>query len=171
MFDKSMINVGSSLKTHFQAHFTTHIYTGLPVKYDEGFYDKLEHDDNRFGFVAKHNDKIVGVITIRVRNESLFWPFITSNKMIGYIMTMSVLPSFRRKGIASALLKTLTRRCIEKFENFRLELHCLQDNTAAIQLYKQHGFKHRESLSDHYYFHGDFHDAYLLSQDLDLNLV
>ena len=29
-----------------------------------------------------------------------------------------------------------------------------------------HGFKHRESLSDHYYFHGDFHDAYLLSQDL-----
>ena len=162
-----MINVRSSPLRCFQDHgVTTHTHSGLPVKYDEGFYDKLEHDDNRFGFVAKHNDKIVGVITIRMRNESLFWPFITSNKMIGYIMTMSVLPSFRRKGIASALLKTLTRRCIEKFENFRLELHCLQDNTAAIQLYKQHGFKHRESLSDHYYFHGDFHDAYLLSQDL-----
>ena len=99
-----------------------------------------------------------------MRNESWFWPFITSNKMIGYIMTMSVLPPFRRKGIASKLLKNATRRCREKFENFRLELHCLQDNTAALQLYKQHGFKHRESLSDHYYFHGDFHDAYLLSR-------
>jgi ribosomal protein S18 acetylase RimI-like enzyme len=111
--------------------------------------------------------KVVGVVTVRVREEGGFWSYFSSNKkMIGYVMTVCVLSTFRRKGIASKLLNMLTSYCRKRFEYLKLELHCLQDNIAAITLYKKHGFQNQLALSEFYFFDGTHHDAYYLSQDL-----
>ena len=111
--------------------------------------------------ISTTDEKIAGVILVRVREESVFWPFLTSSKTtIGYIMTICVSSAFRRKGVASSLLEHLRVHFKKQFESFKLELHVLQENTAAINLYKNHCFQNRRSISDYYFFHGDFHDAY-----------
>lgn len=152
--------------SHYIIHYTQS--TGLPIKYGDAFYDKLVSKKERFGFVAVSPlSKVVGVVTVRVREEGGFWSYFSSNKkMIGYVMTVCVLSTFRRKGIASKLLNMLTSYCRKRFEYLKLELHCLQDNIAAITLYKKHGFQNQLALSEFYFFDGTHHDAYYLSQDL-----
>ncbi len=57
----------------------------------------------------------------------------------GYISNVAVSPSCRRQGIADALIDTLVCKAEEKQLSF-VTLEVRESNTAAISLYKKHGF-------------------------------
>jgi len=77
--------------------------------------------------VAKDNEKTVG--------------YVGSNNILGevFITNIAVSDSFRRKGVATALLNELIERC--KNENaLYLTLEVRKSNISAIKLYEKLGF-------------------------------
>ena len=76
------------------------------------------------------------------------------------IGSIAVLPEFRRKGIASGLLKVLCGTCsINGIQDIELEVRV--SNTAAIELYKRFGFK-ITGVRKGYYQDGE--DAYNMAR-------
>jgi [ribosomal protein S18]-alanine N-acetyltransferase len=74
-------------------------------------------------WLAKENGNIVGYIGFEMIIDE------------GHITNMAVIPEYRRKGIASKLLNHV----FPKAKNFYLEVRL--SNTAAQNLYLQHGFQ------------------------------
>jgi len=70
-----------------------------------------------------------------------------------HIGNVAVLPDYRRRGLATKLLKHLFKRCAKAgINNFTLEVSV--SNTAAIGLYAAHGFEEK-GLRKRYYKNGD----------------
>ena len=93
--------------------------------------------DNFVGFVIKENGVIVG--------------FITSTYCLDEsdIITVAVLPSYRKKGYATTLFNTLLKALKEKGVN-KLFLEVREGNAKAISLYEKLGFT-KISIRKNYY--------------------
>jgi ribosomal protein S18 acetylase RimI-like enzyme len=70
---------------------------------------------------------------------------------LGWIATLSVLPEFRRQGIARALL----RECEKRLLTARLRLCVRLENTGAIRLYEQEGYSRVGTWTKYYNDGGD----------------
>ena len=57
----------------------------------------------------------------------------------GYISNVAVSPSFRRQGVANALITQLIERTKKRLAFLTLEVR--ESNTSAIKLYSKHGFE------------------------------
>ena len=80
------------------------------------------------------------------------------SKDIAHLVSIAVHPNYRRRGIATKLIKELLKRLREKSISYvYLEVDVM--NEAAIRLYQKFGFTTVERLSS-YYENG--HDAYLM---------
>ncbi len=69
---------------------------------------------------------------------------------VGWIATLGVLPEYRRKGIASALLA----ECENQLDFPRIRLSVRKDNDGAINLYQNAGY-HMVDLWRNYYHSGE----------------
>jgi ribosomal-protein-alanine N-acetyltransferase len=76
---------------------------------------------------------------------------------LGWITTLAVLPAYRRKGIAQALLET----CEQKINLPRVRLCVRRSNSAAIALYQQAGYR-QAGVWPAYYHDGE--DALVLEK-------
>jgi len=76
---------------------------------------------------------------------------------LGWITTLAVLPTYRRKGIAQALLEA----CERKMNLPRVRLCVRRSNTAAIALYQRAGYS-QASVWPAYYHDGE--DALVLEK-------
>ena len=117
--------------------------------YGEQHLSYLFDSPDTLTLVASVNQEPAGFIVARVD--------VSRNIQFGHVITLDVLESWRRKGIASALL----HRVEEQFEarglkEVRLEVR--EDNTAAISLYIRNDYKIIGKL-EHYY--EDAHGLYL----------
>ncbi len=65
---------------------------------------------------------------------------------VAWIATLGVLPSCRRRGIASALL----RACEDKLEVIRVRLSVREGNLPALQLYRRFGYKQVGRWTNYY---------------------
>ena len=99
--------------------------------------------------VAKENEKIVGfIVGAKIDATTL------------RILMLAVDKNYRRRGIATSLLKKLQFN----FPEIRkITLETRIDNNAAIQFYKKHGFKIVERVKD---FYTDGSEAYILEKVL-----
>ncbi len=68
----------------------------------------------------------------------------------GWILTLGVLPDWRRQGIAGALLS----KCEAQLHMPQVKLSVRRSNTAAIRLYKKLGYT-QEDIWDKYYRGGE----------------
>ena len=94
--------------------------------------------ENTAFYVARLNDVIVGYMGVsKVAGE-------------GYVTNVAVLPQYRRKGIAKALLQFVINDCKNQLEFISLEVRV--SNTAAISLYKSFDFK-EVGLRKRFYTH------------------
>ncbi|CAD7924957.1 unnamed protein product [Amoebophrya sp. A120] len=137
----------------------------FPITYGEGFYqDVLTHDKFcRYAFVA---DVVVGSICARVQDEEKCnkencpeqasddtqKPVLNgkSKEDILYLMTLSLLPAYRKRGIASALLEFLIEAA-KKDENLRqIALHVQTSNDVALKFYQKHGFEIQKTVPNYY---------------------
>lgn len=100
-------------------------------------------------YVALINDVTVGAISCRI------WPRADEgelkDKQCLYIIILSVLPSYRRFGIASKLLQEATRRATEANEDlYSVYLHTPETNEMAIKFYQNNGFEIKEKHEEYY---------------------
>ncbi|MBI9044760.1 MAG: GNAT family N-acetyltransferase [Anaerolineaceae bacterium] len=79
----------------------------------------------------------------------------------GWIITLGVLPEFRKQGIALQLIKA----CEEKIHLSKIRLSVRKSNKAAIRLYAKAGYKFVETW-DGYYRGGE--DALVLEKNRSL---
>ncbi len=125
---------------------------------NESFRDPYPHDVltflyERYGdtfIVADQGGMILGYIT-----------GITSWRE-GHIISLAIVPSWRRKGIAMQLVEELCRIFKEKGKK-RVKLEARISNTAAINLYGKFGFE-RQKVIKNYYDNGE--DAIMMKKRL-----
>lgn len=94
---------------------------------EEGIRAELA-DKTAVFFVAKHDGKIAG--------------YAGMHNVVGecYIANIAVLPEFRRRGIADALISALIKNARENGGEF-ISLEVRESNSAAIALYEKTGFE------------------------------
>jgi len=98
-------------------------------------------DYNTIALVAKAQSDVEGfVITqIELENDTLY----------GHIITINVAPSYRKKGIASKMLKE-TESILKQKGIIECRLEAREDNSAALHLYQNNGYKKIRRLEKYY---------------------
>jgi ribosomal-protein-alanine N-acetyltransferase len=110
---------------------------------------QLLEDYNSVSLVAKLDAEIVGFIIGMI--------YLERNALAGHILTIDVLPSHRRKGIAQRLLQEIEKIFRAKgVKSCRLEVR--EDNIAAIGLHLKLGYQKMAKLKGYY---GNIHGIYL----------
>lgn len=91
-------------------------------------------DANGETFVALAEDRIVGYITVNVREQAPHWKI----KKVGNISGLMVHPDYRRRGIAGQLLaRARTFFAAQAVKYFTV--YTAAENKAAIEFYQRHG--------------------------------
>ena len=135
--------------------------TCLPESYTPFFY--LQHYKNfpKAFYVAEVDGRVVGYVMSRVeRGLSNHKPLSVVKK--GHIVSIAVLPEYRRRGIGRALM-THSLEGLREYGAEECYLEVRVSNTAAINLYKSLGFE-MVRVVKRYYLDGE--DAYIMSRRL-----
>ncbi len=93
--------------------------------------ESIEKDDNIAVLLAFHGEKVVGFLKL-----TRHW----ATNDASYVKLLNVHPSFRGRGIGTALLKEALSRTVKAGLD-RMDLHTWSGNERAIRLYKKLGFK------------------------------
>lgn len=113
-------------------------YETLPEQYNPHVFLQVYEACPQGLLVAEHNQQIIGFIMGAKTQD---------NKAV--ILTLSVAPDQRRKGIGSTLLQRfLKEMALQGIK--KTELQVRVDNTTAIKFYKKHGFKITDTLPAFY---------------------
>jgi len=133
----------------------------LPENYTDYFFIDLHHRFPETFIVAEENGEVVGYIMCRIELGLSNFGFSGLIKK-GHIVSVAVLPPYRRKGMGQALIT-------EAMEGMRLYnakqcfLEVRTTNTQAINLYKKLGFQVTRTISGYY---ADGEDACVMSKKL-----
>ncbi len=123
----------------------------LPENYSFDFFYRILTE---FGFacaIGLEDGKITGYLLSRV--ERPFATFIGLNSAKGHVISIAVLPEFRRKGFGEEIMKYGMQKLIENnVETIYLEVRV--SNIAAIEMYKKLGFYIKREFK-HYYRDGE----------------
>jgi len=140
----------------------THInHTCLPENYTDYFFVDLYQRFPETFIVAVENGEVVGYIMCRIEMGLSNFGFGGLLKK-GHIVSVAVLPQYRRKGIGQALI-------MKGAEGMRLYnakqcfLEVRVTNTSAIDMYKKLGFEVTRTIRGYY---ADGEDAYVMSRKL-----
>ena len=82
-----------------------------------------------------------------------------------YVMTLSVLPAYRRRGVASILLEHVMKEAEKMGDIDDVYLHVQTSNDSAINFYGAQGFDNKEMIPN-YYKRIDPPDCYVLNKSL-----
>ncbi|MEM2098414.1 MAG: N-acetyltransferase [Candidatus Bathyarchaeia archaeon] len=135
--------------------------TCLPENYTDYFFMDLYERFPETFIVAEVNGKIAGYIMCRIEvglaNHGL-------GGLIrkGHVVSIAVLPQYRRKGVAQALLNA----AFDGMRYYKAKLCYLEvrvTNFIGISLYKKLGFEVSKTISGYY---SDGEDAYVMTKNL-----
>jgi len=134
----------------------------LPEHYSDYFYESLLAEIPEAFLVAEIDGKHVGYIMCKME-----YGFSNFKKLgfvkKGHVVSVAVLPEYRRKGIAKALVEeSLNGVKLKKCDEQYLEVRC--SNNDAVGLYEKMGFFIKQKLNTYY---RDGEDAYLMAIELD----
>jgi ribosomal-protein-alanine N-acetyltransferase len=101
----------------------------------------LLSDYNTIALAAKVENEIAGFIIgqIEIENDTLF----------GHIITINVVPAFRKKGIGSKMLQEMEVILKQKGIG-ECHLEVREDNSSALKLYKNNGYQKIGILEKYY---------------------
>jgi len=123
----------------------------LPENYSFDFFYRILTE---FGFacvVGVEEGKIAGYLLSRV--ERPFSTFIGLNSAKGHVISIAVLPEYRRKGVGAKIMKYGMQKLIENSIG-TIYLEVRVSNIAAIEMYKKLGFYVKREFK-HYYRDGE----------------
>lgn len=127
----------------------------LPENYSTYFFIDLYTNFPETFIVAEEDNRIVGYIMCRI--ESGFSGFGPTKR--GHVISIAVLPGYRRKGIGEALLKEALQAMVNYYGVKECYLEVRVSNSPAINLYKKVGFKIEKTIKGYY---ADGENAYLM---------
>lgn len=145
----------------------------FPVKYDFDFFLSVVHgygiiswaavDTSRAGLL---DDEIVGFVTTRVVSTEeidtsgmLGYELEKSAKDLVYIMTLGVIKSYRKMGIASSLIQRVLDYASTIPTCRAVYLHVITNNVNAISFYEKSSFQCLQRVKDFYYINEHHYDA------------
>ncbi len=136
----------------------------LPENYTDYFFIDLHERFSETFIVAEENRKIAGYIMCRIEiglSNNILGGLIRK----GHVVSIAVLPEYRRKGVAQALI----RAAIKGMGVYKAKLCFLEvrvTNTVGIALYKKLGFKISKTHEGYY---SDGESAYMMTKKLETN--
>jgi ribosomal-protein-alanine N-acetyltransferase len=133
----------------------------LPENYSDYFFVDLHHRFPETFIVAEENGEVVGYIMCRVETGLSGLSFRGLIKK-GHIVSVAVLPQYRRKGMAKALV-TKAMENMQLYNAKQCFLEVRATNTSAINLYKKLGFEVTRTIRGYY---ADGEDAYMMTKKL-----
>jgi ribosomal-protein-alanine N-acetyltransferase len=136
----------------------------LPENYPYYFYELLYRNYPKAFFVAKVDNKIVGYIMCRVEHSFRVSGIIPKFSKVGHVVSIGVLPDYRRLGIGSELMNRAMETLKNIYKCSEVYLEVRVSNEAAINFYDRLGFK-IDRVIKHYYKDGE--DAYVMSKGLE----
>jgi ribosomal-protein-alanine N-acetyltransferase len=120
----------------------------------EVLIDLMNRHQDHF-FVASFHSKVVG------------YTVASANGTQGHIVSLAVIPNYRRRGIGTALLSALTAKLAkEGIEQIHLEVR--KGNAGAIAFYQRMGYSPSSKIR-HYYADGE--DALVLARSAESSPV
>ncbi|HWE83639.1 MAG TPA: N-acetyltransferase [Terracidiphilus sp.] len=122
-----------------------------PIRYSRLYLQRLIASPRSATWVAEEDAQIAGFTIVE-------WFDDPDAGRIAYIQTIEVSPDFRRRGIASELLRR-AEAFAESAAARLIWLHVESTNDAAIRLYRAHGFT-RLGSEPHYYARGRNAEVY-----------
>jgi ribosomal-protein-alanine N-acetyltransferase len=130
----------------------------LPEHYSDYFYESLLAELPEAFLVAEVEKKLVGYIMCKIE-----YGFSNFKKLgfvkKGHVVSVAVLPEYRRKGIGEGLVQeTIVGIKLKKCDELYLEVRC--SNNEAVKLYEKLGFIIKQRLKAYY---RDGEDAYLMA--------
>ncbi|MFZ0395060.1 MAG: N-acetyltransferase [Terracidiphilus sp.] len=116
-----------------------------PIRFSRIYMQRLIASTDSATWVAEEDFELAGFTIVEWYGEP-------SVGRVAYIQTIEVAPAFRRRGIASELLRRAEASARASGAGL-IWLHVESTNAAAIRLYGVHGFTHH-GHEDHYYARG-----------------
>jgi ribosomal-protein-alanine acetyltransferase len=102
---------------------------------------ELLKEYNCVGLVARVDKTIVGFVIGMI--------YIDRKALYGHILTIDVLPMYRRRGIGNKLLQEMERIFEQKGVRASY-LEVKEDNAAAVNLYRKSGYQKIDKLAGYY---------------------
>jgi ribosomal-protein-alanine N-acetyltransferase len=133
----------------------------LPENYTDFFFVDLHQRFPETFIVAEQDGKIVGYIMCRIEVGLSNFGFGGLVRK-GHVVSIAVIPQYRRKGVAQAVIK----RALEGMEYYKAKQGFLEvriTNEAAISLYKKLGFEITRTINGYY---SDGEDAYVMTKKI-----
>ncbi len=131
----------------------------LPEHYIHDFWlDHLRAWGKAF-IVAEVDNRIVGYVMCRVESGIGFLR--RGLIKLGHIVSIAVLPNYRRRGIGTMMMFKSLERLKEYYNVNEVYLEVRVGNIPAINLYEKLGFK-KVKLIKHYYLDGE--DAFVMAK-------
>lgn len=128
-------------ETEFKQILEVERSEGLEDAYsEEVMREILINDPKDDNFVCSHNGKIVGYISYNPNSKR--------REGSTYIISLVVIPEYRRQGIAQELIYSASKYYLEKGEPKIMSLQVDKDNYPAINLYKKVGFEIVEPICE-----------------------
>ena len=116
-----------------------------PIRFSRVYLQRLIASPDSATWVAEENSEIAGFTIVEWYDDPVAG-------RVAYIQTIEIASQFRRRGIASQLLRQAETSARSAGATL-IWLHVESTNEAAIRLYRAHGFTHR-GHEDHYYARG-----------------
>lgn len=135
--------------------------TCLPENYTPSFFMEHHRKYPEAFLVATIKSVVVGYVMSRVE-----WGLSYVSRGIvkrGHIVSIAVLPEYRRMGIASELLEKAMKALREVYGCREVYLEVRVSNIPAISLYNKFGYRRVKTIKS-YYLDGE--DAYLMAREL-----
>lgn len=154
------IEIGDITPANIQQLKVINVST-LPVRYTDKFYNDLLglYGKQYMKFAVWHGFNI-GAVCARVEKHEAKEKF---SKL--YIMTINVIPAYRRRKIASTLLNHILEKAAKDPSILEVYLHVQTSNSDAKQFYISHGFT-EIGIVENYYKRVDPTSAYILKKSL-----
>ena len=154
------IEIGDITPANIQQLKVINVST-LPVRYTDKFYNDLLalYGKQYMKFAVWHGFNI-GAVCARVEKHETKEDF---SKL--YIMTINVIPAYRRRKIASTLLNHILEKAAKDSNILEVYLHVQTSNADAKQFYLSHGFI-EIGIVENYYKRVDPTSAYILKKSL-----
>lgn len=120
----------------------------LPENYPEHFFREIFDRYSKAFFVIETEGKLLGYIMCRmeggVSNFGLRWV------RRGHIVSVAVLPGYRRHGLATQLIQESTKALATEYNAKEVILEVRTTNLPAIKLYEKLGFQRIRTLNAYY---------------------
>ncbi len=131
----------------------------LPENYTDFFFMDLHQRFPETFIVAEENGAIAGYIMCRIEVGLSNYGFGGLIRK-GHVVSIAVLPQYRRKGVAQAVIN----RALEGMQYYKAKQCFLEvrvTNEAGVSLYKKLGFEVTRTINGYY---SDGEDAYVMTK-------